>query len=107
MSMGLSLMLDVMGENPTNRCLRISLPRLVTTPRNLELFRIIFGNKIIADEKQIFDKHWADFKELQEQEGIDVCGGWLEPDGAIPHDLSRMIGCLKGGTRSCILWACF
>jgi len=62
---GNSLMVDVMAGNPTNRCLRISLPS-ITAPKTLKLIRVVFVNEETAEEKEKFIEKWAAFKNLKE-----------------------------------------
>ena len=83
MSMGLSLMLNVLGENPSNRCLRLSVPRFATAPQILQL---ISSTHRSDEEIDRLNDQWSRMKQTWELQGRygELYSGRLEQDGAIP-----------------------
>jgi hypothetical protein len=84
-SMGLSLMVELLRENPWNRCIRISLPDLSTTSKTLKLFWRTFTRDEFTEKKRKFDEKWRALKKswTEKNTGESCTGDWLEGDGGM------------------------
>ncbi|KFY50522.1 hypothetical protein V495_00206 [Pseudogymnoascus sp. VKM F-4514 (FW-929)] len=81
-SIGLSLMLGMLGKNPSNKCLCLRLPLFVTVPRILNLFCFTLERDALEEERVKFIEQWQKFEGEWRQGRMEPCSGWLEKDGA-------------------------
>jgi hypothetical protein len=95
-SMALSLMLGVLAENPSNRCVPLSLPPSVAAPRTITLLRAAVSVESTSEEREQLTQCWKKLEAGWREEGIESYGDWLEDDvdlGPMPRNARKKEFC--------------